>query len=141
MSRTIKFRAWDKKEKKMCPVLVTNWEKGCFLIGNSPTPATLQGDFIVDGVEEGHFVKFDDLAMMQHTGKEDTNEKEVYEGDIIFNDDRPEHGVVKWSEEKAMFVTEYESGGVYPLWEGLSNLYNVVGNIYENPELLTHKPQ
>ena len=73
----------------------------------------------------------------QFTGLHDKNGKEIYEGEILYNNDRKEHCIVKYSKEKAMFIVEYlESNDEFPLWESISNLCYSVGNIYENPELL-----
>jgi hypothetical protein len=75
--------------------------------------------------------------MVQFTELEDKNGEEVYEGEIILNDDRNEVAIVKWDNKKAMFITEYvETKDRYPLWESLSNLYYSIGNIYENHELI-----
>ena len=74
----------------------------------------------------------------QFTELHDKNGKEIYEGEILYNNDRKEHCIVKYSKEKAMFIVEYlESNDEFPLWQSISNLYYSVGNIYENPELLT----
>ena len=73
----------------------------------------------------------------QFTGLKDINGIEIYEGEILYNNDRKEHCIVKFDIEKAMFIVEYlESKDKFPLWESISNLNYSVGNIYENPELL-----
>lgn len=79
----IKFRAWDINEKIMCPVSVINFEKGCFLIGNSPTEDRYSEKLFQPGCTDGHFVKFDDLILMQSTTLFDKNGIEIYEKDII----------------------------------------------------------
>ena len=79
----IKFRAWDKNEFTLCRVSNINLEKGCFLVGNSPTPDTIGDNYIISGTSEGHFVKFDDLELMQFTNKIDNLGFDVYEKDVI----------------------------------------------------------
>ena len=77
-------------------------------------------------------------SIQQFTGLHDKNGKEIYEGEILFNNDRKEHCIVKYSQEKAMFIVEYlESNDEFPLGQSISNLDYSVGNLYENPELLT----
>ena len=121
MNRKIKFRAWDGS-KMIFPDTFTNGF----------------GEFMpLVRCEDSTVHAYKPIPVMQFTGLIDDNVEEVYEGDIIFNEDRNEHGVVTWSKEKAMFVTEYpESKDAFPLWETLGNCYKVVGNIYENQGIL-----
>lgn len=73
----------------------------------------------------------------QFIGLHDKNGKEIYECEILFNNDRKEHCIVKYSQEKAMFIVKYlESNDEFPLWESISNLYYSVGNIYEHSHLI-----
>ena len=79
-----------------------------------------------------HLLFVDSLTWMQFTGLHDKNGKEIYEGDILQytdNFNRPITGVVQylgngfWIEEKD--ETHY-----------MPNDREVIGNIYENPELI-----
>ena len=84
MVRNLEFRAFDLIEKKMCGVSIINLEKGCFLIGNSPTPFEIIYDkTIVEGDSSGHFVYFKDLDLMQYTGVIDKYGFKIFVNDII----------------------------------------------------------
>lgn len=93
--------------------------------------------------------------LMQYTGLKDKNGKEIYEGDIMSKVEIPDLGktidyfyVVKWSSSDFGYRTfryrldENENGTYWrkqPSSDSLNmvNCYNhVIGNIYENPELL-----
>lgn len=84
-----------------------------------------------------------DLELMQYTGLKDINGKEIYDGDIV--------KVVRCGCHKCIKFTPFESVVLYdgkcvrPFGsaendtESNSENYEVIGNIYENPELI--KPQ
>lgn len=115
-----KFRAWLKKEQKMDNEIdhISWLEDELYCIG--------------DGIT--YMVLAEDLVLMQSTGLKDKNGKEIFEGDIVSID----------TDEFDLLFVKYESG-IYWLMddeecvEHLSDYYkyvSIVGNIYENPELL-----
>ena len=135
MSRKIKFRAYDKKEKVM-------FAEGFNVIGEYTVFDVLNQHI------QGNFIeRLNDIDVMQFTGLLDKNGKEVYEGDILkgltYKDPiTTKHskeilGVVKWSNDFGL--AEYHVSSDLP--NGYRtfltmNRSEVVGNIYENPELL-----
>lgn len=114
--REIKFRAWDTETKEMSyDFLSRNWILVC--------------------IESPH------VELMQYTGLKDENGKEIYEGDIIVVENGKYSGTVKFNEEDLSYVIENETGG-FGFVNGQTydkrpefKTYEVIGNIYESPEL------
>ena len=76
--------------------------------------------------------------LMQCTGIADKNGKLIYEGDILLSLATKSHiGVVCWYKEKAYFKINGK-GIAYNALQTLCSkkAFEVIGNIYENPELL-----
>ena len=125
MSREIKFRAWLKEERKMVNVetLFIGINRLCF--GNSKT-------------EDLFFRDFEEVELMQYTGLEDKNSKEIYEGDILFFRDENMKYVVVW-QDTAFIIESIEirkySEKMYWL-DDTEICCEIVGNIYENKNLL-----
>lgn len=123
--REIKFRAWHKEEKIIGEVLgIDILHKEIFFSNED-----------VDCYEHSDFK---DIELMQYTGLYDKNEKEIYEGDIVKLRANHGIGVVKYYDEWGAFVVEYIKPR--PLVVLGMNYYKedieILGNIYENPELL-----
>lgn len=119
--REIKFRAWDKMLNKF-------FDEGWSL--------SMDGKCWYDENEKEYNVD-EDFIIMQYTGLKDKNGKEIYEGDIAHTNSKYKNktewtGIVKWSNEHCGFIVELENG---KHWMPISEA-EVIGNIYENTELL-----
>lgn len=107
MNREIKFRAWDGKDMVYCP----------FSPYNNDT---------VDINEQFRCLQVNGLKLMQFTGLHDRNGKEIYEGDIL-----------EFASFGGRYTVEYKVAlmGFFPA-EAARNQCEIIGNIYENPDLL-----
>lgn len=132
-SRDIKFRAVDTRTKK--------WYGSV----NAPFVWDLEGDW--NGGEAPSIAEStvpEGVVLMEWTGVCDKNGVEIYEGDIVHIEDKRRTPVFGTDENKAivyeggalrfdgMNLIEMMGWGGYPA----AITYEVVGNIYENPELL-----
>jgi uncharacterized phage protein (TIGR01671 family) len=126
--RDIKFRAWDK-EKKMMIFPNDSKKEGLVL--------TYNGNLKIHDIDERDIIWFHKpedkgIILMQYTGLKDKNGKEIYEGDILKLKCRD-----PISEEWREWICpiEFRKGFYHPLpfEEGI---IEVIGNIYENKELL-----
>ncbi len=71
----------------------------------------------------------------QYIGKTDINKKEIYEGDIVKDILSQLFGVVKFSDKYLQFVVDDIRYGEQDYSEFMNEV-EVVGNIFDNPELL-----
>jgi len=106
--RGIKFRFWDETyEKFYIKQLYNDREDNTF-----PSPNSPMGKL---------------KSPQQYTGLKDKNGGEIFEGDVLKATDG------------SLRVVEFVNGAFYPFWsrdEFIDCLCEVIGNIYENPELL-----
>lgn len=120
--RELKFRAWDKKFKKM-------YFKGLMLC--------VDGDLGFDPrvFKKGKYAPLE-MELMQFTGLHDRKGKEIYEGDIL-----KKHTPSNWIPEGNV-VVKYSGNGFWCESKSGGNFFpdvdyvEIIGNIYENPELL-----
>lgn len=124
MKREIKFkRVFQHDETGM--ICMTTWgnidhkDNVCDDFGSFKSPSQISGYY--------------PITDLQFTGLPDRNNVEIYEGDILKTDVRAGNMKVIYFDTYASFMLEYK-GLLYPLNEGAD--IEVIGNIYENPELL-----
>lgn len=83
-------------------------------------------------------IDFQGLTLMQITGIKDKNGKEIYEGDILEGKDH-------WAWGDWRKVVTFDGGCFRPFgtgdWEPDPEDVEVIGNIYENPELLKSRTE
>ena len=93
-----------------------------------------------DAVMNDHITAYpDEIELMQSTGLKDKNSKEIFEGDIV--DYKGRKAVIKWNGSYASFIYRFvnELQERVSEWHPLFLAYyhfEIIGNIYENPELL-----
>lgn len=96
----------------------------------------------IDEVGKPRLIKFKNAILMQSTGLKDKNGKEIFEGDILGVDTDEEivNLNIYWDSKHALFMFESkkynEKDLLAELVEDNTYPFEIIGNIYENPELL-----
>lgn len=136
--REIKLRAWLKEDKKLCHVTQLHF---------------IDKEICVEWKAFEEVGVAQEYELMQYTGLKDKNGKEIYEGDIVETQDQ--NNIIKFQHGCFMLIglheDEYERNysrlyhyledATIPniresRFDGVSTVLQVIGNIYENPELL-----
>ena len=123
--RDIKFRAFDKDLKRILKVKEIDFEYRIVTLEISELSIKK--------------ILFEDVELLQYTGLKDKNGKEVYEGDVFIHNNHKFE--VVWDSTRFIGLDNNRSGKGYCCYvdshykDGSSSI-EVIGNIYENPELL-----
>lgn len=123
-----KFKAWDTVEKK--------W---LWITGFKTKETSESNGYTLDGIfHDGDYVGIENIIVVQYTGVKDKDGKEVYEGDIV--GDHIGTGIVEF--KHAGFRVNYKDGYCKWFFDYLASEYKtieIIGNIYEKPELLSDR--
>lgn len=117
--REIKFRTWEPDKKRM---------------------TYLENEYVSEAL---HYNERGTHILQQYTGVKDPNDKEIYEGDIVSLYGR-EIARIQWARAYSGFqwCTVDKNGEPTDYYGGLGtgmgdiSVWEVIGNIYENPELI-----
>ena len=136
--REIKYQVWDKKSQTMCIVLQLEWIDGKLYAHYFHSPHLGKVRKTLDTTEN---------PLLQFTGLHDKNGKEIYDSYVMLWPD--EYKQVIWFNEKHIETSVrdieksqklydymdvhfgYHFDSQHPVEQG-----EVIGNIYENPELV-----
>lgn len=124
MSRELKFRVWEEREKAY-----NTWDYVLDTLGN--LFRNVYGALI--GCDKKDYI------VEQYTGLKDRHSTEIYEGDVVLDYyDGEDAFIVKWDEDTARFIltgTDNIAAVSFDNFDPDIDL-EVIGNIHENPELL-----
>lgn len=129
-----KYRAWDSMRKEM------NYK---VMVGNCDENDENWTCPIIWIEEAKDWLHFDDYKhIMLSTGLLDKNGQEIFERDVV--DYKGRKAVIKWHGSYASFIYRFvdELHKRKPEWDPLYLVYmrcEVIGNVYENKELLEDK--
>lgn len=155
--RTIKFRAWDKKNKVMIfdNDKVSDYPNSELYVNLNGEIRIIMGESLRGncGGKDLHDVPWgnDNCELNQFTGLTDKNGKLIFEGDII-KTDKNIHCEVRWDNKKSHFDVRYvnkwdlrnkKPGKTFNFYLYKSLIWAaergvVVGNVYENEYLIDH---
>lgn len=124
-----KFRAWSRLSSRMYVVNGLYFDRGMVQYANNDNAIRL--------------IKLENIILMQSTGLKDKNGKEIFEGDVVRMRnprDRRQIGmfqVVRVANSPMLGLLDKKiTTEIFNLYEHMRNYYEIIGNIYENPELL-----
>lgn len=117
--REIKFRAYDKEHKIMFK-------------DNLTVLATLRSKCLCE--ENRDLEVYEHFQFMQYIGTKDITGKEVYDGDLL-QDEQGKIYKISWGYDLLWLAVTKETHSNCYCPGGICKRAKVIGNIYENPEL------
>ncbi|MCH1645066.1 YopX family protein [Streptococcus suis] len=126
---TPKFRVWDTVKKSMSEVqAIVYAEEKIYPIYSKVIR---------------RYIPFNEAILMQSTGLFDVNGKEIFEGDVIrvnyTDDDSPWTDAIIWSPKDCAWYLKSNKELLGFAMDEPDIIVEVIGNIYENPELVEEK--
>ena len=123
--KEFKMKAWLKKEKKMVAIIGIDFNYEYIRY-------TEDGNLFNENYKTA---EFKDIELLQFTGLKDNGGQELYEADVIkFNDGIDDiYGLISYDDDEGTYRVSYEN-----ITEHLSERegdFEIVGNIFENPQL------
>ena len=134
-SSQIRFRAWDNNEEWMVDDMLLSFDGEILTDDVQPHDTPYKE---IELADEGRY------ELMQYTGMKDVKGVEIYDCDIV-NDGQHTY-LVRFGEftdsqnfqypsarQTGFYIVDIHTDETFPFY---SHMYRVIGNIYENPELL-----
>jgi uncharacterized phage protein (TIGR01671 family) len=140
--RKISFRAWDKEERRMWLNVQNAYDTLGKHCEHDDCDCFFEPESFCGVLENERYV------VMQFTGLLDRNGKQIYEGDILRYPLEEEIISIRWDTTGAnwQFDTHkaFDDGvgrGNWDFKSGIAKNSEVIGNVFENPELLTNSKE
>ena len=127
MNREINFRIWDIENKEMLKVQELDFE-----------PTFYGGRIAIRPDQYNDYFDTEDMILMQYTGFHDRFGNEIYESDIVYVLSEDENAIIEWDEQTARFIIHFD-GWIADFNNYYGKELEIIGNIYNNPELLGGK--
>lgn len=138
--REIKFKAYHSEYGVGSVISMSFYEKTREINGDTECYA------YYPKMNDSLLTSYNDVELMQYTGLKDKNGAEIYEGDILSTDLSRPYLIVEFRNGAFMYQCHDSGRNYYDFMEPANErlkintkYHEVIGNIYENPELLERK--